>query len=142
MKKILLPLLIFLISALFIIQPALAKSKYSQNFIKHFAMCKSYTESKYNVAYNSHDTYQIKGFAPDGSGKCVYVETNEWQRGKYITTCSFLPQQHQEYYYSMLNPDEKTSVVIKGMAFVDANEKAVYLKYYNTPSVCQTEFRP
>ena len=138
MKKILLPLLIFLISAPFIIQPALAKSKYSQNFIKHFAMCKSYTESKYNVAYNSHDTYEIKGYAPDGSGKCIYVETNSWQRGTYVTTCMFSQKQQEEYYRAMLNPDVKTSVLIKGMAFVDANEKAVYLKYYNNPKVCKS----
>lgn len=116
-----------------------AKSKYSQEFIKHFAQCRDFSETKYNVIYNSHDTYEIKGYTPDGSGKCIYVETNQWQRGKQTTTCQFLPPQHQEYFYAMLNPDIKTSVTIKGMAFVDANEKAVYLKYFNMPDVCTTK---
>ena len=116
-----------------------AKSKYTQEFIKYFSVCRPYTEAKYNVAYNSHDTYTIKGYAPDGSGRCIYVETNEWQRGKYVTTCLFSPKEHQEYFRAMLNPDVKTSVLIKGMAFVDAHENAVYLKYYNNPKVCRTE---
>ena len=47
-------------------------------------------------------------------------------------------KQQEEYYRAMLNPDVKTSVLIKGMAFVDANEKAVYLKYYNNPKVCKS----
>ena len=115
-----------------------AASKYSQNFIRHFILCQSYKEAKYNVAYNSHDTYEIKGYAPDGSGKCIYVETNSWQRGTYVTTCMFSQKQREEYYRAMLNPDVKTSVLIKGMAFVDANEKAVYLKYYNNPKVCKS----
>lgn len=116
-----------------------AKSKYTKNFINHFSQCKTFSESKYNMAYNSKDTYQILGYAKDGSGKCVYVETNEWLRGRYITTCQFDTKQHKEYYNAMLNPDIKTSVLIKGMAFVDANEKAVYLKYYNNPQVCTTK---
>lgn len=120
---------------------AFAVSKYTQEFIKHFALCREYAESKYNIAYNSHDTYEIKGYTPDGTGKCIYVETNQWQRGTYVTTCRFLPPQHEEYFNAMLNPDKKTSVLIKGMAFVDANEKAVYLKYYNMPSVCTTELK-
>ena len=117
-----------------------AKSKYTKNFIRHFSQCRAFSESKYNMAYNSKDTYQIVGYAKDGSGKCIYVETNEWLRGKYITTCQFSTKQHTEYYKAMLNPDIKTSVLIRGMAFVDANENAVYLKYYNNPEVCTTKF--
>ena len=119
-------------------QQCFAASKYSQDFIRHFSVCQSYKESKYNVAYNSQDTYEIKGYAPDGSGKCIYVETNSWQRGTYVTTCMFSQKQQEEYFRAMLNPDIKTSVTIKGMAFVDAHENAVYLKYYNNPKVCRT----
>ena len=135
MKKIInILLLIYFCTSL----QCFAVSKYSQEFIRHFSVCKNYKETKYNTAYNSHDTYEIKGYAPDGSGRCIYVETNEWQRGKYVTTCMFTPKEQEEYFRAMLNPDVKTSVLIKGMAFVDANEKAVYLKYYNNPKVCQS----
>ncbi len=116
-----------------------AKSRYSQDFIRHFSQCIPYKESSYNVSYNSHDTYEIKGYNPDGSGRCVYVETNVWDRGSFVTTCMFSPKQQEEYFRAMLNPDVKTSVSIKGMAFVNSNEKAVYLKYYNNPAVCQTQ---
>lgn len=140
MKKLLILLTSF-ISLFLCAQYTFAASKYSREFIQHFALCRPFSESKYNTAYNSRDTYEIKGYTPDGTGKCIYVETNSWQRATYVTTCRFLPPQHEEYFNAMLNPDVKTSVLIKGMAFVDANEKAVYLKYYNNPAVCTTEMK-
>ena len=134
--KYIIPILLILIV---LPNSAIAKSKYTKNFIRHFHQCRAFSESKYNMEYNSKDTYQIAGFARDGSGKCIYIETNEWLRGKYTTTCQFDTKQHMEYYNAMLNPNQKTSVLIRGMAFVDANEKAVYLKYYNNPQVCTTK---
>ena len=116
-----------------------AKSKYSDEFIAKFTYCQAYSESKYNVIYNSDDTYTIKGYVPDGTETCIYEETNSWDKGTYQTTCKFEPKQHEEYLNAMRNPDVKTSVTIKGMAFVDANENAVYLKYYNNPNVCTTK---
>lgn len=138
MRKILF-VLFFIISFCFFVPFSEAKSKYTRDFIRHFSQCIPFSESKYNVAYNSQDTYEIVGYARDGSGKCIYVETNSWDRGTFVTTCSFEPKQHNEYYAAMLNPDVKKSVLIKGMAFIDANENAVYLKYYNNPSVCTTK---
>lgn len=134
-KKLLSILLLLICTSSF----ACAKSKYSQDFIRHFSVCSPYKESSFNVSYNSNDTYEIKGLAPDGSGKCVYVETNQWQRGKFVTTCMFDEKQKEEYFRAMLNPDVKTTVFIRGMAFVNANEKAVYLKYYNNADVCKTQ---
>ena len=135
MKKIIVILFLCLI-----FQPCCyAKSKYTKNFIRNFSTCQPFTEARRNIAYNSIDTYEIVGYMRDGSGRCTYVETNEWLRGKFITTCNFEPKQHNEYYSAMLNPDVKKSVLIRGMAFVDANENAVYLKYYNMPSVCTTK---
>ncbi len=136
MKKTVLTFLIIVSSASGM---AFAHSKYSEEFKQNFSICKPFSESKFNLEYNSNNTYEIKGFAPDGSGNCIYVETNEWKRGKYITTCSFSPAQQKEFLNAMIYPDVKTSVQINGMAFVDSNEKAVYLKYYNNLSVCRTE---
>ena len=129
---------VFLLSMLFA-PSAAAKSKYTPQFIQNFIQCRAFSESKLNVAYNSKSTYEIKGFAPDGSGKCVYVETNEWLRGYNKTTCYFDPKQMQEYHSAMLNPDIKGSVLIKGMPVVGNNEEVVYLKFFNNSQVCQTK---
>ena len=139
MKKIaILGLLILLNTAIAAIPVFAAGSKYSDNFKKHFSQCLPYKESKYNVIYNANSTYEIKGYMPDGSERCVYVETNVWMKGKNTTTCLFSPPQLQEYYNAMLNPDIKHSVTIGAMPIVDAHEEAVYLKYYNDPKVCST----
>jgi len=129
---------VFLIS-MFFAPSAAAKSKYTNNFIQHFGICRNYSESTYNTAYNSKSTYEIKGYAPDGSGKCIYVETNEWLKGKNVTTCYFDEKQLQHYYSAMLNPDAQGSELIKGMPVVGNNEKVVFLKYFNNPAVCQTQ---
>lgn len=129
---------IFLFSAFFA-PKANAISKYSPDFIKNFIMCKKFSESKYNVAYNSQSTYEIKGFDPQGSGKCIYVETNTWLRGSNVTTCYFDEKQLEEYYNAMINPDIKGSVLVKGMPVVGNNEEVVFLKYFNNPEICQTK---
>lgn len=125
--------------SVFFAPKAKAASKYSQEFIQNFYLCRAFSESKYNVAYNSNSTYEIKGYAPDGSGKCVYVETNRWQRGANITTCYFNQKQIQEYYTAMINPDIKGSVLVKGMPVVGKNEEVVFLQYFNNPEVCITK---
>lgn len=129
---------IFLLS-IFFAPSAAAKSKYSQTFIQHFYICQNYTEATYNTAYNSRSSYEIKGYAPDGSGKCIYVETHEWLKGKNITTCYFNEKQLQHYYSAMINPDAQGSELVKGMPVVGNNEKVVFLKYFNNPEVCKTE---
>lgn len=129
---------VFLLS-MFFAPSAAAKSKYTHNFIQHFNICRNYTESAYNTAYNSRSTYEIKGYAPDGSGKCIYIETHEWLKGKNITTCYFDEKQLQHYYSAMINPDVQGSELIKGMPVVGNNEKVVFLKYFNNPEVCKTE---
>lgn len=128
-----------LVLSFFFSQKANAASKYDQDFIKNFIICKNYTQTKYNIAYNSQDTYRIKGYAPDGSGKCVYEETNQWLRGTNTTTCYFDNKQLKDYYAAMLNPDIKASVMVKGMPFVGKNEDVVYIKYFNDPKVCTTK---
>ena len=125
--------------SVFFAPKAKAASKYSQEFIQNFYLCRAFSESKYNVAYNSNSTYEIKGYATDGSGKCVYVETNRWQRGANITTCYFNQKQIQEYYTAMINPDIKGSVLVKGMPVVGKNEEVVFLQYFNNPEVCITK---
>ena len=129
---------VFILS-MFFAPSAAAKSKYTQQFITNFISCRPFTETKYNTAYNSNSTYEIKGFAPDGSGKCVYVETNTWLRGSNVTTCYFDSKQMKEYYTAMLNPDKKASVLVKGMPVVGQNEEVVFLKYFNNPKVCHTQ---
>lgn len=126
-----------LVISYFFASPAQAKSKYSQDFIKNFAFCTKFKETKYNSAYNSNSTYEIQGYQPDGS--CVYVETNEWLKGKNITTCRFSYAQQQEYLKGMIYPDEKYSAEVKGMAVVGGHEEVVFLKYFNMPVVCKTE---
>lgn len=118
---------------------AFAHSKYTDEFKQHFSMCKNFSEKKFNVSYNSNSTYEIKGYAPDGSGNCIYVETNEWLRGKNVTTCHFSPKQLQEYYYAMMTPDQKHSSDVNGMPVVGAHEEVVFLKYFNNQKVCKTE---
>ena len=125
--------------SVFFAPKAKAASKYSQEFIQNFYLCRAFSESKYNVAYNSNSTYEIKGYAPDCSGKCVYVETNRWQRGANVTTCYFNQKQIQEYYTAMINPDIKGSVLVKGMPVVGKNEEVVFLQYFNNPEVCITK---
>ena len=115
-----------------------AKSKYTQEFIQNFYICKPFVESKYNPAYNSNATYEIKGYAQDGSGKCIYEETNRWLKGANVTTCYFEPKQIQEYYLAMLSPDIQGSVLVKGMPVVGNNEDVTFLKYFNDPKTCQT----
>lgn len=132
---------VFLLSMLFA-PKAEAKSKYSPEFIQNFYMCKPFSESSFNTAYNSNSTYEIKGSAPDGSGKCIYVETNRWLRGANVTTCYFETKQINEYYQAMLNPDIKGSVLVKGMPVVGKNEDVVYLKFFNNPDICQTVSQP
>lgn len=132
---------VFILSVFFS-PKAHANSKYSQEFIKNFYICKPFSETKYNIAYNSNSTYEIKGSAPDGSGKCIYVETNSWLRGSNVTTCYFEAKQIEEYYFAMLNPDKKASVMVKGMPVVGKNEEVVFLKYFNNPKVCQTKAIP
>jgi len=116
-----------------------AKSKYSASFIQNFIVCRPYQESVYNTAYNSRSTYEIKGYAPDGSGKCIYVEKHIWLRGENVTTCYFDEKQMQDYYSAMLNPDIQGSELVKGMPVVGNNEKVVFLKYFNNQQVCQTK---
>ncbi len=128
---------IFILSVFFA-PKAQAKSKYSQAFIQNFYQCTPYKESKFNTAYNSNSTYEIKGFAPDGSGKCIYVETNSWLRGTNVTTCYFDTKKQHEYLNAMLDPDKQGSVLVKGMPVVGKNEDVTYLKYFNDPKVCQT----
>ena len=128
---------VFIFSVVFA-PKAEAKSKYSRNFIQHFYQCIPYRESKFNTAYNSNSTYEIKGFAPDGSGKCVYVETNRWLRGTNVTTCYFDTKSRREYFNAMINPDKQGSVLVKGMPVVGKNEDVTYLKYFNDPKVCIT----
>lgn len=127
------------ILTMFFSPAASAKSKYSDEFKYNFIMCRNFSESKYNTAYNSNSTYEIKGFAPDGSGKCVYVETHSWLRGTNVITCYFDSKQMQEYYNAMLNPDKKASVLVKGMPVVGQNEEVVFLKFFNNPKVCITK---
>ena len=115
-----------------------AKSRYSQDFIRHFYQCKPYRESTFNTAYNSNSTYEIKGFAPDGSGKCVYVETNSWMRGSNVTTCYFDEKNQKEYFNAMMSPDKQGSVLVKGMPVVGKNEDVVFLKFFNNSKVCNT----
>lgn len=129
---------IFILS-MFFAPSAAAKSKYTPAFIQHFVICRNYSESKFNTAYNSKSTYEIKGFAPDGSGKCVYVETHTWQRGTSVITCYFSPKQMDEYYKAMINPDIQGSVLVKGMPVVGQNEEVTFLKYFNDPKTCQTQ---
>lgn len=129
---------IFLLS-IFFAPSAAAKSKYSANFIQNFIVCRQYQESNYNTAYNSKSTYEIKGYAPDGSGKCIYTEKHVWLKGENITTCYFDEKQMQEYYSAMLNPDIQGSELVRGMPIVGNNEKVVFLKYFNNPQVCQTK---
>lgn len=116
-----------------------AKSKYTQEFIQHFYQCKPYKETKFNTAYNSQSTYEIKGYTPDGSGKCIYVETNAWLKGTNITTCYFDTKNHREYFNAMIAPDKQGSVLVKGMPVVGKNEEVTYLKYFNNPKVCRTQ---
>lgn len=129
---------LFLLSVFFA-PSAAAKSQYSNNFIQHFSICRPYIEEKYNTAYNAKSTYEIKGYARDGSGKCIYVETHQWLKGYNVTTCYFDEKQKQDYYMAMLNPDIQGSELVKGMPVVGNNEKVVFLKYYNNPQVCQTK---
>ena len=125
--------------SVFFAPKAEAKSKYSQTFIQNFYQCKPYSESKYNTAYNSNSTYEIKGYAQDGSGKCIYVETNRWLRGTNITTCYFDSKNQREYLNAMFEPDKQASVLVKGMPVVGKNEDVTYLKYFNDPKVCETK---
>lgn len=129
---------IFILSAFFA-PKANAGSKYSQTFIQNFYQCKPYSESKFNTAYNSNSTYEIKGFAPDGSGKCIYVETHRWLRGTNVTTCYFDNKNHKEYLSAMMNPDKQGSVLVNGMPVVGKNEDVTYLKYFNNSKVCITK---
>lgn len=126
------------ILSVFFAPKAEAKSKYSQQFIQSFYQCTPYSETTYNTAYNSNSTYEIKGYAPDGSGKCVYVETNRWMRGANVTTCYFDEKNQKEYSNAMLEPDKQGSVLVKGMPVVGKNEDVVFLKFFNNPQVCQT----
>lgn len=127
------------LASVFFAPSAAAKSKYTANFIQNFIVCRQYQESTYNTAYNAKSTYEIKGYAPDGSGKCIYVETHVWLRGQNVTTCYFDEKQMQDYYSAMLNPDIQGSELVKGMPVVGNNEKVVFLKYFNNPQVCQTK---
>ncbi len=123
----------------FFVYPAIAAgSKYSDEFKKNFSQCTPYTEKKYNVSYNSNSTYEIKGYMQDGSERCIYVETNEWLRGKNVTTCLFSPKQLQEYLNAMITPDTKHSANIGAMPVVGGHEEVVFLKYFNNPEVCKT----
>lgn len=135
---ILIMLILFVIAAIsfFTASPASASSKYSKEFVESFAFCKMFKESKYNPAYNSKSTYEINGYKPDGT--CEYVETNEWLKGKNITTCHFSYAQVQEYSRAMMFPNEKHSSDVNGMAVVGGHEEVVFLKYFNMPSVCKT----
>lgn len=128
---------IFILS-MFFAPSAAAKSKYTSSFIQHFVICRPFSESKFNTAYNSKSTYEIKGYAPDGSGKCVYMETHTWQRGTNIVTCYFTQKQIDDYYKAMINPDIQGSVLVKGMPVVGQNEEVTFLKYFNDPKVCVT----
>lgn len=116
-----------------------AKSKYSKEFIQNFSLCKPFSESRYNVSYHAQSTYEIKGYASDGSGRCVYVETNKWDRGTNTTTCYLNEKQHKEYFNAMTNPDSRYTVELRGMPIVGKREEVVYLKYFNEPTVCQTK---
>ena len=140
LSVILVMILVFGIFVLtsFFAPKAEAKSKYSQKFIQNFYQCIPYSESKFNTAYNSNSTYEIKGYAPDGSGKCIYVETNSWLRGTNVTTCYFDTKKQREYLNAMLNPDKQGSVLVNGMPVVVKNEDVTYLKYFNDPKVCRT----
>ena len=140
LSVILVMILVFGIFVLtsFFAPKAEAKSKYSQKFIQNFYQCIPYSESKFNTAYNSNSTYEIKGYAPDGSGKCIYVETNSWLRGTNVTTCYFDTKKQREYLNAMLNPDKQGSVLVNGMPVVGKNEDVTYLKYFNDPKVCRT----
>lgn len=131
-----------LILSAFFAPAAHSASKYTPQFIMNFAMCRAFSESKYNIAYNSNSTYEIKGYAPDGSGKCVYVETHRWQRGTNVTTCYFSDKQIREFYNAMINPDIQGSVLVKGMPVVGRNEEVVFLKFFNDPKTCITKAIP
>lgn len=128
---------IFLLT-IFFAPKAEAKSKYTPQFIQHFYLCQTFSESQYNIAYNAQSTYEILGYAKDGSEKCIYRETNTWLRGSNITTCRFSEKQKNEYHKAMLTPDIKGSVLVKGMPVVGKNEDVVYLKFFNNPKVCKT----
>lgn len=135
MKKAFLTISILIITATIAYA---AGSKYSDEFKKNFSICKPFSESKFNISYNSKSSYEIKGFIPDGSERCIYVETNEWLRGKNTTTCMFSPKQREEYFNSMLTPDAKHSATIGAMPVVGSHEDIVFLKYFNDPKVCNT----
>ena len=131
-----------LVLSVYLAPKAEAKSKYSQQFIQSFYQCKPYRESTFNTAYNSNSIYEIKGFAPDGSGKCIYVETNSWMRGTNVTTCYFDEKSQREYFNAMMTPDKQGSVLVKEMPVVGKNEDVTYLKYFNNPQICTTKAIP